>query len=229
MAPPIGDDRRAAMSTMNETLADGGIAMLRSLPFAPGTAPFRIKGTAYRGHMRFVERDVPGGVAAMLAHMEPPMAAFYGQSFLASSFYDIFPLAWGGVVCAELLRMRYLDFVKLRTADQAEEDVSGIYRLLLALTSPEAVARRMAQLVGQYFDFGSARLDASDRGLVGVTRLGVPLPIVPWYEKVSESYCEVLLTRAGAKRLHIVATRQAAGSAHGVPLADLRFDMTFGS
>jgi hypothetical protein len=216
------------MNTMDETVADGGIASLRSLPFTPGAAPFHIKGTAYRGHMRFVEREIPGGTAAMIDRMHPTMAAFYGQPFLASTFYDIFPLAWGGVVCAELLHMAYLDFVKLRTINQAEADASGIYRVLLTLTSPHSVARRVAQVVGQYFDFGSARVDANEDGLVAVTRLGVPLPIVPWYEKVTEGYSEVLLGRAGAKGLRIACTRRAAGSAYGIPLADLRFDMRFG-
>src|SRR5690606_38162592 len=67
-----------------------GAAELAALPFAPGEAPFRVKGTAHRGHLEYVAQHVPGGVAAMCEAFEDPrQRAFFAQPFLAASLYDV--------------------------------------------------------------------------------------------------------------------------------------------
>ncbi len=209
-------------------LSDDGVAALKALPFAPGTSPFRVKGTAYRGHLDYVARVLPPGLERMLAKTDDPqMTAFYRQHFLASSLYDVFPLAWAGVVCAQLAGVPYLDFVRKRTLDQARNDLGGIYRVILALASPNAVAQRLPGLVGQYFDFGSAHVEKDERGHVIVARTGVPVPLVPWYEAVTDAYCGVVLSRAGAKNLRLGTRRVLAVAKHGIPTMDLYFDMQF--
>jgi hypothetical protein len=211
-------------------LSDGGVALLEALPFAPGSSPFRVKGTAFRGHLDFVARKVPGGVDDMLARMQarPGMRAFYEQTFLASSLYDVFPLAWGGVVGGAMMGMSYLDFVRLRTSEQARSDVGGVYRVLLALTSPNAVAQRLPKLLGQYFDFGATEIEVNEPGRVVAKRTGIPAAIVPWYEKVTEGYCDVVITRAGAKEVRVESQRASAGTAHGMPMMDMRVEIAFG-
>lgn len=210
-------------------LSDGGLSLLEAIPYAPGTSPFRVKGTAYRGHLEFIARQAPGGVEAMLARLDarPGMRAFYAQPFLASSLYDVFPLAWGGVVGGAMMGMSYLDFVRVRTAEQAKSDVGGVYRVLLALTSPNAVAQRLPKLLGQYFDFGTTEIEVNEPGRVVASRTGLPAAIVPWYEKVTEGYCDVVITRAGAQRVRVASELRPAGVAHGVPLMDMRVEITF--
>lgn len=218
------------MSRTGVELWDGGVSLLESIPFAPGTSPFRVKGTAYRGHLDYVARRAPGGVEAMLERMDERqgMRAFYEQPFLASSLYDVFPLAWGGVVGGAMMGTSYLDFVRIRTSEQAKSDVGGVYRVLLALTSPNAVAQRLPKLLGQYFDFGATAIEVNEPGRVVATRTGIPAAIVPWYEKVTEGYCDVVIVRAGAKEVRTKSERTAAGVAHGVPLMDMRVEITFG-
>src|SRR5690242_18619455 len=75
-------------------------------PQPPGKNPYRVKGNAYRGHMDYVEQHVPGGIEAMRAGFEDPLLKeFFGQTFLAASFYDLYPLVAAGWVCAKLCGM----------------------------------------------------------------------------------------------------------------------------
>ena len=209
-------------------LSDDGRRGLETLPFAPGEAPFRIKGTAYRGHLDYVAEHVPGGVDAMCEAMEDErLAAFFRQHFLASTLYDVFPLARAGAVCAAMAGMGFLEFVRMRAVIQAKSDVGGVYRVLLAMASPTAVATRLPRLVGQYFDFGETTAEHPERGHVIATRTGTPQALAPWYTMVSDGYCEVVLTRAGARNVVLKTTQQPSGTRHGIPIVDLTLDMRF--
>ena len=209
-------------------LANDGIQALAALPFAPGTSPFRVKGTAFRGHFEYVTRVFPPGLERMLdAIDDPALKDFFRQHFLASSFYDVFPLAWAAVIGAKMSKMPYLDFVRIRTREQAKLDVGGVYRVLLALASPNAVAQRLPRLVSQYFNFGGATVQKNVPGEVMAVQSGMPLPLVPWYEVLVTNYCEVVLSRAGAKNLQVKCTRADGGQAHGIPLMDLHLEMKF--
>lgn len=204
-----------------------GAAELAALPFPPGEAPFRVKGTAYRGHLEYVEQHVPGGVAAMCdAFDDPRHRAFFGQPFLAASLYDVFPLALAGVVCGKLTGQSYLDFVRVRAQAQARSDLTGVYKVLLALASPQAVASRIPRLMGQYFDFGDTTIEQRAPSWTVATRSGLPAPIAPWYAAVSEGYSRVVLAQAGATepQLHVVAV-EPNGRHAGVDLVKLAFDL----
>src|SRR5262245_8543837 len=97
-------------------LPDDGSSELRAFPFAPGASPFRIKGVAYRGHLEYAQAHVPGGVAGMLADLgDPRLRAFFEQRFLASTFYDVVPLAIAGIVCGARAGQSFLEFVRTRT------------------------------------------------------------------------------------------------------------------
>jgi hypothetical protein len=214
------------MAPMTAWKSDGA-AELAALPFAPGEAPFRVKGTAYRGHLEYVEQHVPGGVAAMCeAFDDPRHRAFFGQPFLAASLYDVFPLALAGVVCGRLTGQPYLDFVRVRAQAQARSDLGGVYKVLLALASPQAVASRIPRLMGQYFDFGDTTIEQRAPSWIVATRSGLPAPIAPWYAAVSEGYSRVVLAQAGGTepQLDVVAV-EPNGRQAGVDLVKLVFDL----
>jgi hypothetical protein len=200
-----------------------GSAELLALPFPPGEAPFRVKGTAYRGHLEYVEDEVRGGVEAMLDELgDEEMRRFFGQPFLAASLYDVFPLALAGAACGRLTNRSYLDFVRIRAEAQAARDVSGVYRVLLALASPDAVATRLPKLVGQYFDFGETEIVEKGSGVMVATFTGMPAPLAPWYATVSEAYLRVVLARAGASNPRTELTEvEPSGARAGVDLVDL--------
>lgn len=172
---------------------------------------------------------MPGGVKGMVSGFEDPrLRRFFEQPFLAATLYDVFPLAVAGIVCARLAGMPFLDFVRVRSEAQARSDSSGVYKVLLALASPEAVASRLPRLVGQYFDFGETQIVEQSKKRVLMTRTGMPQPLAPWYVTVSEAYVRIVVAQAGGQdpRLELVdVTPEAPRGA--ISIVTLRMDMTW--
>lgn len=196
-------------------------------PFAPGEGPFRIKGTGYRGHLEYVEANVPGGVRAMGEHFEDPrLARFFEQPFLAASLYDLHPLIAAAAPCAAILGVTPREFVDRRSRAQAPKDVGGVYRFLLAMVPTRSVARRVPQLFAQVFDFGRADVTRDEAGEVDATFEGIPAVFAPWFGAVFVAYGEAALVTSGAKRgAFAVRGTTAAGSAHGVPLVRMAVEI----
>ena len=200
---------------------DRATRRLLTLPFEPGGSPFRIKGVAYRGHVEYCDRFVPGGHRAALEALgRPAVREFFDQPFLASSYYDVFPLAMAGIGCSRALGVSFLDFVAQRSRWQAAEDVKGVYRLVLKVAAPQMLASRLPRFIAQYFDFGGVELVDVQPGRVSAMRTGIPAPLAEWYIAVSEPYVEVILEKAGAK--NVVTTKNLPidleEHAHGVDL-----------
>ena len=127
------------------------------LPFAPGEGPFRVKGIAYRGHCEYVERFLAGGLGAQQAAIvDERLRGFLGQTFLASSWYDVYPLVAAGSACARVAGRTLPDFLRARARFQAEQDLQGVYRAALTVASPALLAEKLPPMFQRYFDFGHA-------------------------------------------------------------------------
>lgn len=178
---------------------------LRALRYPPGESPYHVKGIAYRGHLDYVEAHVPGGVAAMKAgFVDPAVAEFFDQTFLASTFYDVMPLAHAGVVCAELSGLSFHEFVRRRTIAQAETDIRGIYKWLLSLLSPRMVASRLPKVIAQYLDYLVFEpLEASPKRVVGRLK-GIPLELRGWQSAVFEAYYVHVFELGGVRDFSLV-------------------------
>lgn len=198
-------------------------------PKPPGQNPFRIKGTAYRGHMAYVAEHLPGGVPAMLAIVaDPALREFYQQTFLAASFYDLYPLVAAGSICARMANVSLDKFVGVRTNYQAQRDVQGIYKVLLKVTSPETLAVRLPRLVGQYLDFGAAETHRIAPRHVAGEQTGTPRALAYWFGLVHEGYITTLLPMAGAKNVRYRAEApRVTERKDGVELCTLRSDVTW--
>jgi hypothetical protein len=199
-------------------------------PFAPGTSPFHVKGIVYRGHVEFAEKFIPGGTAAVNATFQDrALGFFFDQQFLAASWYDALPLVPLWRACAPLMKQTSVEFLRARTRHQAELDIHGVYRLLLKLASAEAVALRIPRAVGQYFDFGTTEAKVVSKGVVRIEHTGLPLLLAQWFGIVGETFLEVALEAAGARKINV--RRQPptqSGMAHGLPLANLVGEVEFG-
>jgi hypothetical protein len=209
-------------------LTDG--SELRALRHAPGDSPFHVKGVAYRGHLDYVDANVPGGVAAMKAGFsDPAVAEFFDQTFLASSFYDVMPLAHAGVICADLSGLSFYEFVRTRTIAQAERDVRGVYKWLLSLLSPRMVATRLPKFLAQYLDFLVFEVvEASPKRVVG--RLsGIPLELKCWQSTVFEAYYVHVFKIGGVKDFSIrYEDLSVQSSADGLPTLSVGLVLEFG-
>lgn len=184
-----------AHDTKLEMPSDGGATGLITAPFAPGESPFHIKGNGYRGHAEYVQEHIPGGMAAQreaLVRIDPERgpawADYLEQTFMASSWYDLYPMAMGGLACARVLQIPYLDFVYQRAAVQAALDIKGIHKFLLKFVSPKAIALRVPRLVSQYFDFLGIETKPEGDGAVSTVVEGLPVELAPWWVAMSSAY-----------------------------------------
>lgn len=200
-----------------------------SWPFAPGQGPFRIKGTAYRGHLEYVAEHVPGGVEAMRAQLTPDLSRFFEQPFLAASLYDVHPLVVAAAPCAQALGISDEAFVAQRSRHQAPKDLTGVYRFLLAMVPTRTVAKRMPQLFTQILDFGLPTVTRDEAGIVDARIDGMPVAIAPWFGAVIAAYGEAALTTSGAERA-VVRTSIGAptGVEHGVAVASIDISVRWG-
>ena len=149
-------------------------------PFSPGEGPFRVKGTAYRGHLEYVAAEVQGGVPRMLEGFEDQrLAAYLEQPFLASSFYDLHPLVMAAGPSADLSGLTPRAFAETRSRRQAPKDLRGVYRFLLSMVPTRTVARRIPQLFTQLFDFGKAEISREECSEIDATFDGIPSALAP--------------------------------------------------
>ncbi len=202
---------------------------LFEVPFGPGKSPFQVKGIAYKGHLDYTDRYVPGGVRAMVAELnDPGQTHFFDQPFLAASKYDVFPLAQAGVACANLTRLSFPQFIRIRSRVQAEQDIKGVYKFLMNLVSAEAIAQRIPKIMGQYFDFIETEITEVDKHRVVNIQHGVPTALAGWLALVCTSYMDTILKLAGATAPRTTAELFGEeGSAHGLPVSGIEFAVTW--
>lgn len=200
------------------------------LPFAPGASPFHLKGIVYRAHAEFAKAHIPGGERAVNeAFRSPQMRAFMEQPFLASSWYDAMPIVPVWHACARVLGQNPTDFLRMRTRQQANQDIHGVYRLILKVASAEAVAVRLPRVMLQYFDFGKTTSRVVRPGVIQFEHSGIPQPMVPWFGIVGETYVSVALEIAGAKGFQVRRRPiLPGGETSGVPLATLSVEVDLG-
>lgn len=223
-APTFLADSRALSSFSRKISPDDGVRELETFPFAPGESPFRIKGVAYRGHVEYVQRHVPGGMAAVHARTRNPdiVNFFEKTNFLASSLYDVVPLAYAGMPCAEVVGLPFLGFVQQRTQMQVEYDTDGVYRGLLAMVGVNALVKRLPQLVSQYTNFANVKIEWAQGDMIVTRHDAIPRAIAPWWVAVTDTYVRIAAKRVGAKNVDVQYDRPlSAGSAHGVPLVSI--------
>jgi hypothetical protein len=200
-----------------------GEALLADLPFAIGKGPFQIKGIAYRGHIAYCDKHVPGGHRAVLESIgDEELRAFMTQPFFTGSSYDIFPLVLAAKSTAQVAECSVGTLLAARARAQVVDDLSGVYKLLLRLVSPEFVAKRFPSLISQYLDFGGAKVRVLSKRSALALQHGVPLPLADWYIGVTETYIAELLLHSGAStaRVRYVAA-EVDGESHGMPTLTL--------
>ncbi|MFX8036069.1 hypothetical protein ABTK80_20910, partial [Acinetobacter baumannii] len=72
------------------------------------------------------------------------------------------------------------DYLKLRASFQAEKDLSGVYRFLLKLASPEMVALKLSRVATQIFEFGDTTVHRVAPNRIEGAFYGLPISLVEW-------------------------------------------------
>jgi hypothetical protein len=201
---------------------------VEALQIAPGESPFRMKGSAYLGHIEYVKRFVAGGLEAHYAGFrDPRQATFFQQHFLPSSFYDILPLVAAGHVCARQARISFLQFIRMRSRFQAERDIEGVYRTLLKISTPQLAISRLPTLQAQYLDFpGHGEAEIVEPGKAVMHRRQLPVIIAKWFTIVYETYIEAILEASGAKTVLVRSNSEERDvAAFGFPTVRYRCEV----
>jgi hypothetical protein len=194
---------------------------------APNPAvPYRVKGNIYMGTQAFFEHKVPGGLELLHgAIRDPELLAFIKQKFLAVSWYDVLPSV--PLIRAEsrALGLTVRRYLTLRSAYQAERDLTGVYRFLLKVAGTENVAVRLPRLFVQIFDFGSSDAKVIARGHVRGFVRDFPTSLSEWFSISIETYAMTALRLTGANEGSVTSKRIDPTTEGSVPLSSLQLDL----
>ncbi|MFT3923231.1 MAG: hypothetical protein QM778_11925 [Myxococcales bacterium] len=210
---------------MSVAVRSGELGEHPTLP--PGEGPFRIKGTGYLGHMRWVEQHYPGGRQAFLAAVSPSIRAFLDQPFLAMSLFDIMPLICAGHTCARVCKTTFFQFIANRSGHQAQQDLTTLHRALLKLASPRMVASRVPMLMSQYFDFGETAVLESDAKSVRFELSSIPVMYAEWLHAVYDGFGRTLVEATGGVSPRLSVERVPLGNVRSFPACKLRGTMSW--
>lgn len=162
-------------------------------------ASYRIKGTGYVGHLKWVEEKYPGGQAAFFEHCDPTLRAYFQQTFLENQSYDLYPLVNAAPVCARALKMTAHQFVVMRSVYQANYDQAGVYRLLFKIVSPNMLAPRIPKTMAQYFNFGKTDVLEHGAGFAKFAFGPLPDDLVDWFDALFAGFIPAVLEQSSAK------------------------------
>jgi hypothetical protein len=191
----------------------------------PGEGPFRIKGSGYNLHQRWVEESLPGGMEAQMRRLGPLADhPFFSEIFLASGMYDVFPLVALGYVCAELRDEPLTTFVEMRARYQAEKDLQLFRKWMVKLAGPATLAKRFPSILASYFDFGEASSDVGVDAVSGRMN-GAPQILAPWLIATCRGFTDHALMVNGAKDVVIEThIEPRPRRTNGFALCDLCFE-----
>ena len=177
----------------------------RTMPGPPGTSAFRVKGHGLRARMAIYDKMVPGGRDAVIAAIpDEAVRAYLRGPILAASWYDLFAHAMLDIAAADLRKMAAFESVASASGAQAEEDASGIYKLLLRVVSPHMLIRKLGAISAQYFDHGAIDVQRLEGSSARMTRSGIANSLFWWWSGILDGYVQTLFRIAGAK--DVVAT-----------------------
>jgi hypothetical protein len=200
-------------------------------PFVPGASPFRAKGTAYRGLIASLDSRVPGGSAAVFERLkDPDTKAFFAQTFLAGSTYDVLPLLEASMLAAKVAGQAWFPFVRGGAKFQADRDLNGVYKVMLRLASPRLVVERLPRVLVQYFNFGSVagEFSAASKTRYEASAHGIPKPVAPWLATIAEGFIPVVMSAAGAMKTSVlVHPFERESSVQGMDVCTARFSITW--
>lgn len=199
------------------------------LPVAPGQSPFHVKGLYYTRLLDHA-RSLPGGRSAFFKELKDErLPEFYSQRFGWSKWYDALPTMPAHIALA---RARGADFETLtrergKLAGQAI--VPAMFRAVLALASPQAMAQHMPRMLMANFDFmrhQGVRIERSSG--VGETS-AIPRILAPSVSNTVMGFIEGVLDLAGYTQVRARYTDVVEdGVQEGFPTVTVRYEFSWG-
>jgi tRNA A-37 threonylcarbamoyl transferase component Bud32 len=197
------------------------------LPCPPGTSTFHIKGIAYRGVVRLVERRVAGGLVALDEELaDPAVSLFVRQPFLAASRYDVLPMLPINVAAARILGKPLETIAIDQGIAQARYDARYVYRRLFEEMTFDTLPAYLARFGAQYYETGECTSELVAPGHALLRRKRVPMYVVPWLLPVHVAYAEEVIRLKGGRQVESKTRPPVEGPARkGVAVVDLDVDL----
>jgi hypothetical protein len=196
-------------------------------PFPIGASPFCQKGHVYRTTLKHLDAYLDGRAEQTIRRIEAPgVRDFLAQPFVASAWYDIFPMISLIVETARTAGVPYFRAVSDLSRMLAEADLNGVYRAILRVVSPNILATRLPRIQAQYLNFGRVESTLVAPGHCQVVRAGHPLILVHWFVAVVHGFLPYVLEQAGAKAPRVRWEPPATdGVESGLQTVTLRFEI----
>lgn len=150
-----------------------------TLPEAPGTSPFQVRGVYYARVLEHA-KTLPGGVAQLFDGLvDPRVRDFMRQKFHFMDWYDALPMMPCGVTMARLCGEPFEAFMRERARVSMVRLIPSMFRVFSRLGGPRLAASHAPRLFKSYFDFVELRVSrvSDDAGTGSVA--GVPLYLAP--------------------------------------------------
>jgi hypothetical protein len=176
----------------------------------------------YRAHQKYVEKHVPGGLAAVEARLSSDgVRSYLQQRFDAAGWYDIYPLLEAGEISAALCGVSLPVFLERRTKHQVQEDQSSVYRYLLRFVSEGRLMKGVAEAVSRYFDFVETREVPDAAAGVCVRLRGVPESLAEWLSVTLSTYFDATLALGGRTLKSRCVMGEWRAVKQGVPVVEM--------
>lgn len=197
------------------------------------TSHFLAKGTLYSGTRQYFEKEVPGGYAALLYEIKrvnPALHDFMSQPFLDSVMYDVMWVPELVSIEAKVTSKSVKAYLVHRTEWQANRDLSGAYKSLLRLATPEMALKAVPNLMVQMFNFGRPETKKWFTGYHVVSFKGIPNVLEVWIMNAFKVYGHKVVDMAGGKVTDFhIDPPVSEGVLHGVPVSTLTVNLTYES
>ena len=184
-----------------------------------GASVFCVKGTMWLGIREYVGEHVPGGLERVNAELSPPHQAFFSQMFLATAWFDLFPMIAVTRAIAIVRRRSHMDQARQLALWHGEHDLKHIYKAILKQSTPLAVCKRFSLIFSQLYNFGHIELVREEEGAFAACCHGMPEALADWWMQATEGYLQPILQAAGGRNVKVSwQPTQPDGERAGVPL-----------
>jgi hypothetical protein len=199
------------------------------IPLPPGSSPFRCKGIMYLDTLRYFDEHARDGRAGLFACVKDKLLrGFLTQSFVVSGWYDVLPMI--GLHRAGVLATGrpYLELVRDVTRWQMPQQLRGIYKFVLKLTSPDMIMRNLARATNTYYDFARVDIQQIRPKTYETSSSGVPAPLAPAYMASTEVGVKMILEVTGVSDARQRWLKmEPEGSRDGVETVRVRREITW--
>jgi hypothetical protein len=141
---------------------------------------------------------------AVCERLSPELREFASQMFVPLAWYDLMPVLEISKAVAATAQVSHAEYIRREAAWLGEQNMRGVYKLLLKLSSPEAVCKRFASIYSQLYDFGGVQTVDVQENAVSACAFGIPESLADWWMRATDAYLGVVLTAAGAKNPKII-------------------------